>query len=519
MLMANKKIKSESYGTQRQTWAGGAGAGSNFQHGKDLGTHTRGSLGTRGADSNWSRASQAVMPLNAFTHFLDEDEEELDEDYVVENSNYSLSKATGLFEQVLDAEPDNEDLNIVVAEILSDPTELAKFDRTLGEHAYEFGSELILRDISSWTFFVDELIGFLRILINVFIQIRRSNNQMEDQEEVVEKYLEYLGKNGNEINSSESRRNKEILIIQDHISKIQDIQDDLARDLTDTIQGTIALIPDETVGPIAGIESVLGKAAEKLPDILDNMEIENLSELEMIVKKDVDFKALRYTISLLTGLKALSNFSMLATGPLGIFATVASLLNINIFNPGKILISGVRSYFIGSMLQNRLLVAIKVIKSERTEYYASDEIDDLEGVVRDERSEDNIAGTPGPEYSDQNVAQDTTQTDSNQFLRKLFFKDPGDSRMFAECLEQKSLLYLIEEKDSELDENLEEEDEINEFSGAGGAVAIGTLPLGMSTKGPGKKTSATTGGAAFPYSKKSRSAFKKYTKKTFGGTK
>ena len=95
--MTNKKIKSESYGTQRQTWAGGAGAGSNFQHGKDLGTHTRGSLGTRGADSNWSRASQAVMPLDAFTHFLDEDEE-FDEDYAVENSKYNLQEVLRLNE-------------------------------------------------------------------------------------------------------------------------------------------------------------------------------------------------------------------------------------------------------------------------------------------------------------------------------------------------------------------------------------------------------------------------------------
>ena len=95
--MANKKIKSESYGTQRQTWAGGAGAGSNFQHGKDLGTHTRGSLGTRGADSNWSRASQAVMPLDAFTHFLDEDEE-FDEDYTVEDSKYDLQEVLRLNE-------------------------------------------------------------------------------------------------------------------------------------------------------------------------------------------------------------------------------------------------------------------------------------------------------------------------------------------------------------------------------------------------------------------------------------
>jgi hypothetical protein len=62
--MKNKKLKSESHGTQQQTWAGGAGAGSNFQHGKDLGTHTRGSLGTRGGDSNFSRRTQRIMPID-----------------------------------------------------------------------------------------------------------------------------------------------------------------------------------------------------------------------------------------------------------------------------------------------------------------------------------------------------------------------------------------------------------------------------------------------------------------------
>jgi hypothetical protein len=512
-----KKIKSESYGMQQRTFAGGPGPGGNFYHGRDLGTHSRGSLGTRGADSNFSRRTQALVPSDYYDLLEDEEEEKFDEDVVVEDSKYSLSEATGIFEQVLDMEPDNEDLNATVEEILSDPTELARFERSLGEHAYEFTSELILRDLASgpWTLALgDEAIGALRIIINIFIQIRRSNNQMEDQEEVVEKYLEYLGKNANEINSSEDRRNKEILVIQDHISKIQVIQDDLARDLTDTLQGVIALIPDDSVGPIAATETLLGKAAETLPEILDDMEINDLSELEMIVQKDRDFKALRYTIAFLTGLKALSNFSMLLTGPAGIFITIASLLNINIFNPGKILISGVRSYFVGSMLQNRLLVAIQVLKTGRAEYYYSDNIDDLEDVVRDERSEENVSSTLGQEYSDQNISQDISDVGSSQFLRKAFFKDPGDQGMFSESLKKQSLVYLIEEKDSEI----EEEEEVNEFSGAGGA-AIGTLPLGMSTKGKGSEHSSTSGGKAFPYSKENRKKFKKYTRKTFGGKK
>lgn len=504
---------------QQRTFAGGPGPGGNFYHGRDLGTHSRGSLGTRGADSNFSRRTQALVPNDYYDLLEDEDEERFDEDVEVENSKYSLAEATGLIEQVLDMEPDNEDLNAAVAEILSDPTELSKFERSLGEHAYEFGSEIILRDLSSFTGFGDELIAMIRIIINIFIQIRRSNNQMEDQEEVVEKYLEYLGKNASEINNTESRKNKEILVIQDHIAKIQDIQNDLARDLTDTIQGVVALFPETQVTDpanftLGAIESLLGKAAETLPELLDNMEIQDLSELEMIVQKEPDFKGLRYTIAFLTGLKALSNFSMLPTGPFGVFATIASLLNINIFNPGKILISGLRSYFVGSMLQNRLLVAIQVLKTGRAEYYSSERIGDPEDAVSDERSEDNVAANVGQEYSDQNIAQDDSSTGSSQFLRKLFFKDPGDQGMFSESLSNKSLIYLIEEKDDEL----EEEEEVNEFSGAG-AVAIGTLPLGMSTKGKESEHSSKSGGKAFPYSKDNRKKFKQYARKTFGGTK
>ena len=87
--MKKDKIK-EYYGTQRPSFAGGPGAGSNFYSGRDLGTHSRGSLGTRGADSNFSRRMQALVP-NDYYDLLEDDEENIDEDIVVENSKYSLS--------------------------------------------------------------------------------------------------------------------------------------------------------------------------------------------------------------------------------------------------------------------------------------------------------------------------------------------------------------------------------------------------------------------------------------------
>jgi hypothetical protein len=107
---------------------------------------------------------------------------------------------------------------------------------------------------------------------------------------------------------------------------------------------------------------------------------------------------------------------------------------------------------------------------------------------------------------------------TGEFIRKLFLTSPDDEGLFSESLSAMSLQYLIEEKDDELTEKDLEEEDITEFSGAGGgAIAIGTLPLGMSTKGPKGERSATSGGKAFPYSKKSRDAFKQYARKTFGG--
>jgi len=86
--MKSKNLK-EYFGTQRPSFAGGPGAGSNFYSGADLGAHTKGRLGTRGADSKFSQRMQAIVP-NDYYDLLEEDDEEIDEDYVVENSKYSL---------------------------------------------------------------------------------------------------------------------------------------------------------------------------------------------------------------------------------------------------------------------------------------------------------------------------------------------------------------------------------------------------------------------------------------------
>jgi len=93
-----KKLK-EYYGTQRPSFAGGPGAGSNFYSGRDLGTHTKGSLGTRGADSNFSRRMQALVP-NDYYELLEDEVIDFDEDVVVENSRYSLQKTLEINEGV-----------------------------------------------------------------------------------------------------------------------------------------------------------------------------------------------------------------------------------------------------------------------------------------------------------------------------------------------------------------------------------------------------------------------------------
>jgi len=495
--MANKKIKSESYGTQRQTWAGGAGAGSNFQHGKDLGTHTRGSLGTRGADSNWSRASQAVMPLNAFTHFLDEDEE-FDEDYSVEDSKYDL-------QEILRLNEDLSDIGSAAADIVTD----------LGGDA--IASTLSLdpsRTVSSAS-------GALFIIKNLY-EIKKGR---EMADEIVYQFL----RNPNE----------------EAVDKMSDVFDGLITDVIDLMQRTLEVLPDpspaEEVASIAtSVLSNLSKAKNVLKGVFAFAKGTNVAggiagktvrrmSLFGVVSPVIKF-IMKVFNSDYTPEKIEENKSMIM-GTLLRIVLLGDLIEdyaiqkevaVSMGIPEaqfkyrhKLLASGqnIDTYdyehpFMAEPVEDRVEEEIEY-RREEMEQRQSEYSEELSGHdLDDDLSEPVVVGGAA-------AAASQNSTFGNEFLRKLFISKPGDEGLFRESLENKSLRYLIEEKDSELDEELEE-DEINEFSGAGGG-AIGTLPLGMSTKGPKGKTSATSGGAAFPYSKKSRTAFKKYAKKSFGG--
>ena len=68
------------------------GAGGSFYSGKDLGTFGQGSLGTRGADSNYSRRMQATFPVDYFETEEEEEEEENMNDNILENRVYRNKK-------------------------------------------------------------------------------------------------------------------------------------------------------------------------------------------------------------------------------------------------------------------------------------------------------------------------------------------------------------------------------------------------------------------------------------------
>ena len=68
------------------------GAGGSFYSGKDLGSFGQGSLGTRGADSNYSRRMQATFPIDYFDHDEEDEEEENMDNNILENRVYRNKK-------------------------------------------------------------------------------------------------------------------------------------------------------------------------------------------------------------------------------------------------------------------------------------------------------------------------------------------------------------------------------------------------------------------------------------------
>jgi len=85
------------------------GPGGNFYSGHDLGGLGRGSLGTRGADSNFSRRMQATFPVDYFED--EEEDDDLDDSILEAALNQSLSPLFEDDEKDKDKKEDEEDLD------------------------------------------------------------------------------------------------------------------------------------------------------------------------------------------------------------------------------------------------------------------------------------------------------------------------------------------------------------------------------------------------------------------------
>tara|TARA_Y100000114_G_C11731420_1_gene313802 strand:- start:29 stop:1360 length:1332 start_codon:yes stop_codon:yes gene_type:complete len=441
---------------------------------------------------------QALVPSDYYDLLEDDIEEEpIDEDVVVENSRYSLQDTMKMNEDVGDALSTIGDVGIdligdFTASTISglDPT------RTVGT-----GTSLLF------------------IAKNLY-EIKKGRQRAD---EIVRQFL--------------SRPNDQAA------EKMSDIFDALMTDIIDLFQRIIELIPEPT--PAAEATSVLISIVNGY-------------------KKVVTFLKTYFTFSKVDSIAAAGRkFTAKSVRRVSFYGVVAPVVKMamKLFNsdfvPEKVeenksLIMGTisRIMLLGDLMEDYHIqkeVAIGVgipeedfvyryrilqpgdsadsydYESPRNELSfeerVEEEIESRREELEDSREE--IGADSPEEYSDSLEGPDdspsaSVDSGSSDFIRKLFFTDPGDTSLFEESLRDKSLQYLIEEKEDSKEEESEEED-ITEFSGAGGAVAIGTLPLGMSTKGPKGERSATSGGKAFPYSKKNRDAFKQYARKTFGG--
>lgn len=479
--MKKNKLK-EYYGTQRPSFAGGPGAGSNFYSGRDLGTHSRGSLGTRGADSNFSRRMQALVP-NDYYDLLEEEEEEIDEDVVVENSRYSLEKILLLNESVGD---------------VIDAAKTAAYD-FVGDTAAAGISTFLPGASTAW------------VIKNIYeIKIGR-----DKADEIVRQFL---------INPKD-----------EVVESMADILDNLVRDVIDLVQRTVEAIPD----PTPAEEAITLSASVLL----------NLGRVVKVLK--TSFGAVKSTSKI--------------TRKMALFAIINPLIKyvIELFDskyiPEKVsenksIIMGTlqRMVLLGDLIEDYAVqkeVALSVgIPEEQFRYRhriisSASEIDSydfesprneipIEQRIEEEQEEYREAMadlSQEREYYEDNLSPDEVRLSdsSSSFfdspLGRMILKPRGESDpslrdvyqdLFAESLENKTLAYLVEEKDLKLSE--EDEEDVNEMSGAGAAAGF-TLPLGASPESDSGQRSSHSGGTAFPYGKKTQRRRKEFARKTFGG--
>ena len=478
--MKKNKIK-EYYGTQRPSFAGGPGAGSNFYSGRDLGTHSRGSLGTRGADSNFSRRMQALVPNDYYDLLEEEEDETIDEDVVVENSRYSLEKVLLL----------NEGFGDIAS--------------ALGAIAYDAAGDFAAAGTSA----VLPGISAAWVIKNIY-EIKKGR---EKADEIVRQFL---------INPKD-----------EVVESMRDILDSLVRDVIDTIQRTIETFPDPSpAGEFAslalsivtagkGVLNVL-KAAKSTSKLTRKMAV--FAIINPIVKQVIEFLDSEYVPE-----KVSKNKSIIM-GTLQRMVLLSDLIEDYAVQKEVALSLGVPE----DQFKYRHRILNQGENIDNYDYENPRAQRPIEERLEEEREdfrEAMAAVGQQPEYSESNLSPDTTPATTasssssllNSPLAGLFLKpqDAPDPTIrdayqyilsrFDESLENKSLLYLIEEKDSEL-----EEEDVNEMSGVA-AVGGFTLPLGMSPESDSGQRSSHSGGAAFPYGKKTQRKRKEFARKTFGG--
>lgn len=452
------KIK-EYYGTQRPSFAGGPGAGSNFYSGRDLGTHSRGSLGTRGADSNFSRRMQALVPNDNYDLLEEEEDEVIDEDVVVENSRYSLVSTLQMNESILG--------------------DLADLGYEIGADAAAAGTSELTAGVSSCLF----------ILKNIY-EINRGRNKAD---EII---LNYFIPNPND----------------ESIEKLSEILENLIDDIIDLFQRAIECSPD----PAGEIVSFLGSLGAKIAQFLKiTQSVANATGAAAVVMKSKAAKRLafftmvapllRFTLEILNADDApeeiLKNKSAIL-GTIQRIVLIGDIIEDYLVQKTVAVEMGIpEDQFVyrhrilkpGENIDNydyenpRVAIPIEErMEEEREEYrdvvadmerereYAEpnlEPVDDLEAPMDSPTSSPNV-----PPFYDSPL--------SRLFIKPRGADDPslrdvyGDlqSRLFAESLEKRSLAYLIEEKDSEL-----EEEDVNEIS-AGGVAGV-AVPLGRNSDG------------------------------------
>ena len=479
--MKNKNLK-EYFGTQRPSFAGGPGAGSNFYSGADLGAHTQGRLGTRGADSKFSQRMQFAVP-NDYYDLLEEDEEEIDEDYVVENTRYSLNKILDL----------NESITDVIAAAATD---------TIGDLGRSAASALT------------PTIGSVGFAIKNMSEIKKGRDKTDI---LIQKFL------GN--------ANDKV------VEEMDETLDGLITDIIDLFQVIIESLPDPS-GEFVTAGGTILLNAKRIKDALSNNKktikivlrfinpaiqfiVDKFDSIPGMATEDqsIILGTLR-RIVLLADLVEDYNLQKDVHESLGLPPNLFRYRH-HILSPGQ----DIEDYdhiepYSEADKQKRMRTERDLRKreysySERTSSTAS--ID----ASPDDESDDIALGSPEPTLT----SKEESLLD-NPWV-KLFIKRKGDTSptgvdlyrdlksRFSESLEGRNLQYLLE--DDDLEEEIKPEgDELEEFSGAG-AVAGFSLPLGASPRGPKGQHSSTSGGKAYPYSPSDRSAFNKFSKKTFGG--